>query len=53
MHYVNPLTPTTLSTMVSGKPYPEDIREADHPTLLALSDDNFFSLIAEFKSAFL
>lgn len=53
MHYVNPLTSTTLSTMVSGKPYPEDIKEAEHPALLPLSDEKFFSLIAEFKSAFL
>lgn len=53
MHYVNPVTPVTLSTMISGYPYPNDIKEALHPPLSSLSEEQFFSLINEFKEAIL
>lgn len=53
MHYVNPITEDTLSLMVSGLPYPEDIREAEHPPLKPLPKENFFSLLQEFAKVIL
>jgi hypothetical protein len=49
MHYVNPLTEITMSTMVTDLPYPENIREAEHPKLKPLTEERFFEVLAMFK----
>lgn len=52
LHYVNPLTPTTMSLMVSSLPYPEQIKEAEHPRLGPLADLRFFAILEAFKLVF-